>query len=245
MVDWALMPLPKPSIVIFDMDGTTVRHVNPRLLHILEKIDDAVFKILQFRDWLLRRESRLALDSRDLENRKKPRLIGHRAMHKVRRKPVNEIVEPCPGIYVVLSLLKTLGIPVALVSNGLGKGYGHDILKHYALEGYFRTTVFREDIHKSKPNPESILLALRQMAVDVKSRDVIWYIGDRHKDILAALAAQAHVPCAVVPIAYGFNAAFAVLEKNIGPDHIMMSYYDMYEILSRLIPRPSSREAHG
>ena len=27
--------------LIFDMDGTTVRHVNPRLLHALELLEDA------------------------------------------------------------------------------------------------------------------------------------------------------------------------------------------------------------
>ena len=34
------MTLERPTIVIFDMDGTTVRHINLMLLHILEKLDD-------------------------------------------------------------------------------------------------------------------------------------------------------------------------------------------------------------
>ena len=229
------MSLPKPDIVIFDMDGTTVRHVNPRLLHILERVDDFVFSVLRFRDWVFRRKSRMVYDPRELENRRKPRLIGHRAMHKVRRKPVNEIVEPCPGIYAVLTLLAAHNIPIALVSNGLGKGYGHDILKHYGLGGFYRATIFREDIKTSKPNPEALLTALGAMQADIKPGTVIWHIGDRRKDIIAAMAAQNHIAGTMVPIAYGFNAALAVLEKNIGPDHIIMSYYDMLDVLRRLL----------
>ncbi|NQZ13431.1 MAG: hypothetical protein HRT94_01235 [Alphaproteobacteria bacterium] len=36
--------LPLPTIVLFDMDGTTVRHVHPWLLNILEHIDDMFYK---------------------------------------------------------------------------------------------------------------------------------------------------------------------------------------------------------
>ncbi len=122
-----------------------------------------------------------------------------------------------------------------LASNGLGKGYGHDILEKFELEKYFRVSIFREDIKKSKPNPEPILLTLRKMEISLTADDVIWYIGDRHKDVTACINAQAHLPCPIVPIAYGFNAAVAVIEKNIGPDHILMSWFDIYAKLEKLL----------
>ena len=34
------MQLEKPALVIFDMDGTTVRHVKPALLSTLESLDN-------------------------------------------------------------------------------------------------------------------------------------------------------------------------------------------------------------
>jgi phosphoglycolate phosphatase len=117
----------------------------------------------------------------------------------------------------------------------LGKGYGHDILQKFDLEPYFRASVFREDIKKSKPNPEPILLTLQKMDLKLTDRDVVWYIGDRHKDVLACVAAQAHLPCPIVPIAYGFNAAVAIIEKNIGADHILMTYWDIYAKLAQLL----------
>lgn len=219
------MPLQKPTIVLFDMDGTTVRHINPKLLHFLEALDDFSFRA---GGWL----SRL-IGHRDDKNvaeldkiHKKPRLLVHRAIHKVRRKPVEQIVEPCPGIYALLDSLREYDVPMALVSNGLGKGYGHDVLSRFNLEPYFETTIFREDIHRSKPHPDPLLRALSHMKDRPGPDDVIWYIGDRRKDMLAALAANDSIPALVQPVAYGLHAAMALLEQGIGPDHIVMHYPD-------------------
>ncbi len=231
------MALQKPTIVIFDMDGTAVRHINPRLLHILELLDNACYKTSKVFSWIFKRKGkgRIVPEWHDPEwinkDKKKPRLLVHRAIHKFRRKPVEQIVQPCPGLYDVLGLLSQHDVPLALVSNGLGKGYGHDILQKFDLDEFFKTTVFREDITNSKPHPEPILLALKQMNLDIKPDDVVWYLGDRHKDVVAALAASNHIDGSVVPIAVAFNAAVAVLEKNLGPDHIIMSYHDMYDQL--------------
>lgn len=231
------MSIKKPTIVIFDMDGTAVRHINPRLLHILEFLDSLCYKISKLFSWLFKRRAkgRIVPTWHDPEwlnnNKKKPTLLVHRAIHRFRRKPVEQIVQPCPGLYDVLAYLKQHNIPMALVSNGLGKGYGHDILTKFDLNEYFETTVFREDISNSKPHPEPILLALKRMEVEPKEDDVVWYLGDRHKDVVAALAASNIINGEVTPIAVAFNAAVAVLEKNLGPDHIIMSYHDMYDQL--------------
>lgn len=233
------MSIKKPTIVIFDMDGTAVRHINPRLLHILEFLDSICYKISKVFSWIFKRRAkgRIVPSWHDPEwlnsHKKKPRLLVHRAIHRFRRKPVEQIVQPCPGLYDVLEYLKTKNIPMALVSNGLGKGYGHDILKKFDLYEYFQTTIFREDISKSKPNPEPILLALKRMNVEPKENDVIWYLGDRHKDVIAALAASKIITGTITPIAVAFNAAVAILEKNLGSDHIIMSFHDMYD---QLIP---------
>jgi phosphoglycolate phosphatase len=237
------MALPAPTLVIFDMDGTAVRHLNPAMLHVLEKFDDALYTCGRFFRWALRHKKGEPIIAPDDEflTRKKPRLLVHRAIHKVRRKPVEQIVEPGPGLYNILNFLRDRGIPMALVSNGLGKGYGHDILQTFDLEDYFSTTIFREDIRKSKPHPEPLLTALKAMDFTPKDDDVIWYIGDRRKDILAAEALSHHVSGTVVPIAYALNAAIAVLERNFGPEHIIPSYPDMKIILEAAFKK-SGRE---
>lgn len=231
------MPLPKPTIVIFDMDGTTVRHLNPRLLGLMEWLDDTAFKISRVWGWIFERKGKGPIILPSPEEPVKPAksIIVHKAIHKLRRKPIELLVEPCPGIYSVLSLLKRCNIPMAIVSNGLGKGYGLDIIGQFGLNEFFPIAIFREDIRKSKPNPESLLLALQSMERDITSDDIIWYIGDRHKDVIAVQNAQEHLPCKIVPVAYALNAAAAIIEKGYGPDHILMSYQDMYSVLRKLL----------
>lgn len=236
------MAIKRPTIMIFDMDGTTVRHINPRLLHILEVLDNVGYKISKFFSWLFRQGAKGPIIPLWHKERKQPRLLVHRAIHKIRRKPVEQIVQPCPGLYDLLELLEKHQIPMALVSNGLGKGYGHEILEKFELNKHFSVTVFREDIAKSKPNPEPLLNAVKQMDMEIHESDVIWYIGDRRKDVIAALAANKELPCLVLPVAFGLHAAVAIVEKNISPEYIYMSFHEMYDVLKPLLeqnPPPS------
>ncbi|MCD8496882.1 MAG: HAD family hydrolase [Alphaproteobacteria bacterium] len=232
------MTLQAPTVVIFDMDGTTVRHLNPFVLWLCENYDDMAYNISKFFGWIFHRKAQgPVIPEVDLDRdiRKHQRLLVHRAVHRLRRGSVDEIVEPCPGIINVLNILKFNAVPMALVSNGLGKGYGHDVLRTFELAHYYDAAIFREDISKAKPNPEPILLALREMGVKLKKDDVIWYVGDRHKDITAALNAAPHLPCTVVPVAVGMNAAVAAIEKGLGAEHIILSYKDMAERLTNLL----------
>lgn len=228
------MSLAKPTIVLFDMDGTVVRHLHPWLLHLLERADDFTHKCARLFSKIFRRK----IDAPPLvgfQNGKRRKLLVHRAVHKIRRREVEEIVEPCPGIYDVLDLLSANNIRMGLISNGLGKGYGHDVLRKFDLEKYFEVTVFREDIIRPKPYPDPLLQALRAMRQPPSMGDNIWYIGDRHKDVKAALAADIHLPCPIQPIAYTLNAAIAVLEHNLGPDHITMAWPDLEAKLRKIL----------
>ncbi|PZO87930.1 MAG: HAD family hydrolase [Micavibrio aeruginosavorus] len=225
------MTIEKPTIVLFDMDGTTVRHINPRILGMLEHIDDAMFKVSA---WAYRKKPHPEFIE---EIKDRPRLLVHRALHSMRRKEVDQIVQPCPGIYTLLKLFHEENIPLGIVSNGLGKGYGHDILVKFDLSKYFKVQIFREDIERSKPHPEPILRALRGIGRDVTNDDVIWYIGDRHKDALAAWAANDILPAKVIPFSYGIKGAIAILEKGGSPDQVIMNYTDfagrIYPVLKK------------
>ncbi len=213
------MKLKRPTIVLFDMDGTTVRHNNQRMLGALEKMDDALYGITRF---LHKREAFLYDAEPDIE----PSLIVHRMLHSLRKKPVEQIVRPCAGIFSLLNLLRDHNIPTGIVSNGLGKGYGFDILQKFKLEPYYTSKTFREHITRSKPHPEPILRALSRFNRPITDEDVVWYIGDRRKDIIAALAADEFSPATIVPFSYGIHAALAVLEHHLTPDHIIVNYYD-------------------
>ena len=223
------MSLLRPTIVLFDMDGTTVRHINPRLLNALERIDDFFY-------WYSSRK----LKHIDIKTPKpRPRATVHRILHKVRRKPVEQIVEPSLGVIEILERLQETGITLAIVSNGLGKGYGHDILERFDLSQFFPVQIFREDFSQPKPHPEPLLKALEALKVDITPQDVIWCIGDRRKDVIAALELQKLIPCQVQPISYGLQAAIAILENHLPPEHILTSYRDLDIILNRVLNQPA------
>jgi phosphoglycolate phosphatase len=209
--------LPPPTAVLLDMDGTTVRHRDPRLLAVLEWLDDAGHALARL--WPFPR-------------RGPPRLWPHRMLHRVRRRDVEEIVEPCPGVFAFLEALRARAIPCALVSNGLGAGYGHEVLAAFGLEPYFAATLFREDAPRAKPHPDSLVAALAAMGMLTRgAQDVVWVVGDRGKDVRAALALAEVIPARVVPVAYGLSAARAVLAAGLPPRHIVMSYAEMARAL--------------
>lgn len=225
------MGLQKPTLVLMDMDGTTVRHINPKLLNILERIDDITYGCASFFGQIFRIRKIRSPMSGIVNRGKKPRLFVHKAIHKVRRKSVEQIVEPCPGVLMLLDILKDNNIPIGLISNGLGKGYGYDILDSFDMKGYFVECVFREDMIKSKPHPDSIIRTAKKIAPNLDENDVLWYIGDREKDIKAALSAKIELKCSVEPIAYGINAAVAALKHGVSPENIVMNYEDFYDLL--------------
>ena len=235
------MTIPAPTYVIFDMDGTTVRHINPWILNVLEHLDDYSYKIggwfSQKFGMNTRKEPFAGIVNRG--NEKKKRLLVHKALHSVRKKDLNKIVEPCPGIYDVLLLLKEHKIPIGIASNGLGKGYGHDVLDVFGLEDFFETRVFREDLRHAKPHPEALLKAISGYKRTPKAEDVIWYIGDRWKDIQAAFAAKPHVQATIIPFAYGLNATLhSFIEGKLTTKQRIVDYHDLESLLKSLLSAP-------
>lgn len=220
------------------MDGTTVRHIDPRMLHMLELLDDASQGAARLLSKLFMRRVRLPsfVEARD---GKRPRLLVHRAIHKLRRKDVEEIVQPCPGIYAVLETLRARRVPTALVSNGIGRGYGHDVMNAFGLARYFQTTVFREDVCKPKPHPDALLKALDHIGRPVRRDDIVWYVGDQRKDVTAALNASEALGLPVIPIAFGMRAALSIIEHGLGPEHIVATLPDLEAALLELLDGPT------
>lgn len=197
-----------------------MHHVNPRVLQMLEFLDDCSHSggrlVARFR---LARRSRNAAKSA-------PKLLVHKAIHKVRRKRVDQMLVPCQTMRGVLERLRSEGVTLGVVSNGLGRGYGHDVLETFDLRKYFQSAVFREDVARGKPWPDSVVAALNGIGRDLRRNDVIWYIGDQRKDIGAALAASQVIGQAVRPFALGARAALGAVEARLTPAQIMWTPAD-------------------
>ena len=203
--------------MLFDLDGTLVHHINPRVLQMLEFLDDCSHKggrlVARFR---LARRSRSVV-------RTAPKLLVHKAIHKVRRKRVDQMLVPCQTMRSVLERLRAEGVALGVVSNGLGRGYGHDVLETFDLKRFFKAAVFREDVARGKPWPDSILAALSGLGRELRHNDVIWYIGDQRKDIAAAQAAAEVSGHVIRPFALGARAALGAVEARLTPSQIIWS----------------------
>lgn len=218
-----------PTIVLFDLDGTLVHHINPRVLQALEFLDDCSHRaarlVARFR--LMRRQSNAA-------PRKAPKLLVHRAIHRVRRKSVDQMLVPCDTLRAVLDRLHENGVVLGLVSNGLGRGYGHDVLEAFDLKKYFTTCVFREDVARGKPSPDSIMAALGNIGRGLRARDVIWYVGDQRKDVDAALSAAANLSRKITPVALGPRAALRAMDGDCPHLQIAWSAHDLDRLTADL-----------
>jgi len=222
----------RPTIVLFDLDGTLVHHINPRVLQMLEFLDDC-----SHRAGRLVARFRLARRSMG-KTQRAPRLLVHRAIHKVRRKSVEQMLEPCETMRSVLERLRSEGVALGVVSNGLGRGYGHDVLEAFDLRQYFQATIFREDVSRGKPWPDSIVAALHGIGRDLRRNDVIWYIGDQRKDIGAAMAASQLIGQTIRPIALGARAALGSVELRLPPTQIMWTPGDFERAVAQTFARP-------
>lgn len=158
-------------------------------------------------------------------------LVVHRTMHRLRRKSVDAMLQPCDAMRSVLDLLRANGIPMGMVSNGLGKGYGHDVLDAFDLRKYFSTCIFREDVRQGKPSAEPILQALGSIGRPIRHSDVIWYVGDQRKDITSALAAARQTGHAILPIALGARAAVASADNRVSIRQVMWSAADLINLV--------------
>ncbi|ODT49133.1 MAG: hypothetical protein BGO80_18435 [Devosia sp. 63-57] len=198
-----------------------VHHVNPRVLQMLEFLDDC-----SHRGGRLVARFRLRRRNMSVAPAKAPKLLVHKAIHKVRRKSVEQMLLPCEAMRETLERLKAEGVTLGLVSNGLGRGYGHDVIDAFDLRKYFSKCVFREDVPRGKPWPDSIVTALGDIGRELRRSDVVWYIGDQRKDISAALAASKVTGYQIRPIALGARAALGAVEARLNPSHIMWTPSD-------------------
>jgi phosphoglycolate phosphatase len=216
----------RPTIVLFDLDGTLVHHTNPRVLQMLEFLDD-----LSHGSGRLAARFRLMRRSQLATRQNSSSLVVHRTMHRLRRKSVEAMLQPCEAMRSVLDLLRANGIPMGMVSNGLGKGYGQDVLDAFDLRQYFSTCIFREDVRQGKPSAEPILAALGSIGRPITRSDVVWYVGDQRKDITSALVAAGQSGHAILPIGLGARAAIASADNRVSIRQVMWSAADLIKLV--------------
>jgi pyrophosphatase PpaX len=90
-----------------------------------------------------------------------------------------------PDAVPALKRLKRLGVRIGLVTNTSAKAV-NTVFQMYNLKPYFDVVITRERVKRLKPDPEGILLAVKQLG-----GNKFFMVGDLAVDVLAAKTAKA------------------------------------------------------
>lgn len=132
-----------------------------------------------------------------------------------------------------LGLLKTLGIPLVVITNK-NEILAAELLKQLGLADYFSLILGGDSLPEKKPSPMPLLHAAEVLNIDPAN---MMMVGDSQNDILAAKAAG----CLSVGVTFGYGD-MTMLSQDAAtkPDWIIGS---LPEIFENLQPRKEQEEA--
>jgi HAD superfamily hydrolase (TIGR01509 family) len=183
-----LSRLPRPSAVLFDLDGTLVDTVETRIASWLEALGEAGFPTTHARlapligvdgKRLAREIAALAGVSLDEE---RTEVIDHRAGEIYER--LNHSPRPLPGVGALVAAIETRGSPWAIATSSR-KAQVATSVASLGLDAE-PMIVDASRVAHAKPEPDLLLLAAEQIGVEPAG---CWYIGDSTWDMVAAVAA--------------------------------------------------------
>ena len=143
-----------------------------------------------------------------------------------------ELTRPFPGIAELLTELAEYQIPWGIVTNKPER-YTLALLERLQLTSAPSTIICPDHVTRTKPDPESVLLALRELAI---VPEAAVFIGDHLRDIEAGIRAGT----ATIAAAYGY------LDDSEDPGSWGATYtVDDAHQLSTLIFERKSHESHA
>jgi len=135
------------------------------------------------------------------------------------------------GIRDLLDLLKEKQIPMGLVTGRHAKDL-EIVLRPHQLADYFVTLITDDQLTKSKPAPEGILIASKQMGLSPTNT---FYVGDSTFDLKAAHAAGS------VPIAAFWDMFVDAHEMKLeNPRYIAQSPNEVWNYFIQQFPNYTS-----
>ena len=178
----------KYDLVLYDLDGTLWDSI-PLIMECFHKAYEVVLGGTDRTDEDLMsyigRPLADTFESHDEDTRK--RLVD--AYIEYNHKRLGENAIPIfPGIYDMLSKIKSLGISQGVVTSK--REYPAMLTINFLdLDGYFDTKVFREATDRAKPHGDPLVYAAKTMEITDMSR--VLYVGDAVPDLLSARDAGA------------------------------------------------------
>ena len=140
------------------------------------------------------------------------------------RDHLSDFTRPYPETEAGLILLKTLGIPLVVITNK-NEMLAVELLKQLGLADYFSLILGGDSLAEKKPSPLPLLHAAE--VLNINPADMLM-VGDSANDILAAKAAG----CLSVGVTFGYGDMQELVHNPATkPDWLIGSLPEIYENL--------------
>lgn len=190
--------IPSPETILFDFDGTLV-NTTPLILRSYQATWETCFGFTFADDVYidtfgthLRSSLGTLIDLGASTGRHAPPLDREEAIDSLiaQYREFNlawhdELIEPFPGIDLLLGLIRQRGRQMGIVSSKMRAGVERG-LRRFDLGGYFDLIVAAEDVTRHKPDPAPIILAVGRLEAQAATT---LYVGDSTHDMHAGRAA--------------------------------------------------------
>jgi len=222
------MRLPRPDMVLIDLDGTLVDSV-PDLANCVDATMGELGLPLRgeaaVRKWVGNGVERLvkrALLGR-LEGEPDSQLFERALAIFQRCYGESPAARSClyPGVIDGLDYLRSLGLSMGCVTNKAER-FTLPILEAMGIRHYFGVVVSGDTLEEKKPDPEPLRYAARALGADPR-RSLM--LGDSKSDVTAARAAGFRIVC----VSYGYNHGEDIRDSH--PDAVIDSLGELPALL--------------
>ena len=222
-------PLPRPRMVLIDLDGTLVDTV-PDLAYavdvMMQRLGLSVRGEPAVRAWIGNGAERLVkralLGSADGEPDAELYARAYPIFLEVYQEHVCTHSRLFPGVTEGIEYLKSLGVKLGCVTNKPAR-FTEPLLRQLGLYEVFGIVVSGDTLDEKKPHPAPLLHAAAHF--DVPPAECV-LIGDSINDVQAARAAGFSVLC----VTYGYNHGQDIREAR--PDAVVDSLATLAQVLA-------------
>lgn len=222
------MSIPKPEMILIDVDGTLVDSV-PDLAYcvneMLMQLGMPERDEQSIRHWvgngverLVKRSLINALYGEPDEALYQKALPIFRDLYAVNTSVRSHLYD---GVPEGLEYMKNAGYRLGCVTNKAGE-FTLPILRDLGIADYFEVTICGDDTPRKKPDPLPLLTACERLAVKPEHSLMI---GDSQSDVKAARAAGFSIIC----LSYGYNHGEDIRDFN--PDAVIDSFTELKNLI--------------
>ena len=222
------MKLPRPEMVLIDVDGTLVDSV-PDLAYCV----DAMMRELgmpergvqRVRHWVGNGVERLVkralvnqLDGEPDEALFAKALPVFEALYRENTSKRSGLYA---GVKEALDFLKTTGVRIGCVTNKASQ-FTLPLLQDLGVSDYFEIVICGDMVERKKPDPMPLLQAAEQLETEPRASMML---GDSMSDVNAARAAGFQIVC----MSYGYNHGEDI--RDYDPDAVIDSMAEIKDIV--------------